>query len=102
MFVEWTSAGSIVDYMVFARDLILKCEETYGEEEVERVLDACHALMNYGVDNYKKPSKLSPLEENERHKNWLPLKGKTLTISGKPCLPLSRYPRPRQRMSTSS
>ena len=49
MFVEWTSAGSIVDYMVFARDFILKCEETYGKEEVEKVLDACHALMNYGV-----------------------------------------------------
>lgn len=68
LFLDWTSAGSIVDYMVFARDFILKCEEEYGEEEVEKVLDACHALMNHGVDNYKKPAKLSPWEENERLK----------------------------------
>lgn len=66
MFLDWTSADSIVDYMVFARDYILQCEEEYGSEEVERVLDACHALMNHGVDRYKKPSKLSAHEENER------------------------------------
>ncbi|WP_439882312.1 SpoVR family protein [Pontibacter sp. MBLB2868] len=68
MFLDWTSAESIVDYMVFARDFILKCEEEYGEEEVERVLDAAHALMNHGVDKYKKPSRLSAREENERLK----------------------------------
>ncbi len=66
MFTDWTAAESIVDYMVFARDYILKCEEEYGEEEVENVLDACHALMNHGIDKYKKPTKKSALEENER------------------------------------
>jgi stage V sporulation protein R len=68
MFLDWTSADSIVDYMAFARAYILKCEEEYGEEEVERVLDAAHALMNHGVDKYKKPSKLSAKEENDRLK----------------------------------
>ena len=29
--------------------------ERYGEEEVEHLLDACHALMNVGVDRYKRP-----------------------------------------------
>jgi stage V sporulation protein R len=66
MFLDWTSADSIVDYMVFARDYILKCEEEHGEEEVERVLDVCHALMNHGVDRYKKPNKRSARQENER------------------------------------
>jgi stage V sporulation protein R len=66
MFLDWTSADSIVDYMVFARDYILKCEDEYGPEEVERVLDACHALMNHGVDRFKKPSKRSARQENER------------------------------------
>jgi stage V sporulation protein R len=66
MFLDWTSADSIVDYMVFARDFIMQCEEEYGSEEVERVLDACHALMSHGVDRYKKPSKLSAREENDR------------------------------------
>ena len=68
MFKDWTSADSIIDYMVFARDYILRCEEEHGEEEVEKVLDAAHALMNHGVDKYKKPPKLSPTKERERLK----------------------------------
>ncbi len=67
-FKEWTSADSIIDYMVFARNYILKCEEEYGPEEVENILDACHSLMNHGVDKYKKPHKLSAQEELERLK----------------------------------
>ena len=66
LFKQWTQADSIVDYMVFAKEFIAKCEEKYGYEEVEMTLDACHALMNYGVDKYKKPRKLSTKEEGER------------------------------------
>lgn len=68
MFKDWTSADSILDYMVFARDYIMRCEEEYGEEEVEKVLDACHSLMDHGVDKYKKPPKLSAEKERERLK----------------------------------
>ena len=68
MFKDWTSADSIIDYMVFARDFILKCEEEFGDEEVEAVLDACHALMNHGIDRYKKPPKLSGPREQDRLK----------------------------------
>ncbi|MBW3544688.1 MAG: SpoVR family protein [Bacteroidetes bacterium] len=74
MFLDWTSADAIVDYMVFARDYILKCEEAYGSDEVERVLDACHALMNHGIDRYKKPNKRSAAEENERLKKLTTIK----------------------------
>ena len=66
VFKQWTQADSIIDYMVFAKEFIAKCEEKYGYEEVEMTLDACHALMNYGVDKYKKPRKLSTKEEGER------------------------------------
>jgi spore cortex formation protein SpoVR/YcgB (stage V sporulation) len=68
LFKLWTHADSIIDYMLFARNYISKCEEKYGYEEVEYILDCCHALMNYGVDKYKKPKKLSPREEEERFK----------------------------------
>lgn len=71
LFKQWTHADSIIDYMVFAKEFVAKCEEKYGYEEVELVLDACHALMNYGVDKYKKPRKLSPGEEGERLKKKL-------------------------------
>jgi spore cortex formation protein SpoVR/YcgB (stage V sporulation) len=66
MFKQWTQADAIVDYMKFARDYILKCEEIYGIEKVEEVIDACHAISDYGIDKYKKPKKLSPEKEKER------------------------------------
>lgn len=68
LFKQWTHADAIVDYMLFARDYINKCEEKYGYEAVEEVLDACHSIMNYGVDKYKKPNTISPQEEKQRLK----------------------------------
>jgi stage V sporulation protein R len=69
LFKMWTSADAIVDYLVFARRYITECEERYGIDEVEGILDACHALMNYGVDRYKHPSRLSLQEEKIRQQN---------------------------------
>jgi stage V sporulation protein R len=68
LFRAWTSADSIIDYLVFARKYISKCERRYGEQAVESILDSCHALMNYGVDRYKRPPKLSLREEKLRQK----------------------------------
>ncbi|MEY6431593.1 SpoVR family protein [Thioalkalicoccus limnaeus] len=66
LFRTWTSADAIIDYLVFARAYIAQCEERYGQEEVELLLDSCHALMNHGVDRYKRPSPLSAAEEQRR------------------------------------
>ena len=66
LFQTWTSADAIIDYLVFARNYIAECEERYGEEHVELLLDSCHTLMNYGVDRYKRPSPLSALRERQR------------------------------------
>ncbi len=68
LFRAWTDAESIVDYLLFARNYIAECEQRYGADEVEAVLDSCHALMNYGVDRYKRPARLSLQEEQQRHK----------------------------------
>ncbi|KTC73911.1 SpoVR family protein [Legionella birminghamensis] len=69
LFKMWTSADAIIDYLVFARNYISECEERYGIDEVEAILDACHALMNYGVDRYKHPAILSVQEEKIRQQN---------------------------------
>ena len=66
LFRAWTSADGIIDYLIFAKNYIAECEERYGVEEVELLLDSCHALMNYGVDRYKRPSPLSAAEERQR------------------------------------
>jgi spore cortex formation protein SpoVR/YcgB (stage V sporulation) len=62
-FKQWTNAGSIVDYMSFARDYIRKCEDRYGPEAVEMVLDAAHALAPHGVDKFKRKHKPKLNEE---------------------------------------
>ncbi len=54
LFRVWTDAEAIVDYLIFAKNYISKCEEKYGVDEVENLLDSCHALMNFGVDRYKR------------------------------------------------
>jgi len=66
LFKSWTNADAIIDYLLFARNFISECENRHGEEAVELTLDSCHALMNYGVDRYHRPSKLSAFEERER------------------------------------
>lgn len=66
LFTTWTDAESIIDYLVFAKKFISDCEEKYGVSAVEDTLDSCHALMNLGVDRYKRPAKISLHEEQER------------------------------------
>ena len=66
LFKSWTDAGSIIDYLVFARKFIADCEERYGAREVESILDSCHALRNYGTDRYKRPYPISAAEEKAR------------------------------------
>jgi len=66
LFRMWTDASSIIDYLVYAKQYIAKCEQAHGLEAVEAVLDSCHALMNHGVDRYRRPAKLSL--EKERAK----------------------------------
>ena len=63
LFRTWTDASSIIDYLVFAKQYIARCEEQHGVHEVEQILDSCHALMHYGVDRYKRPYPISPEEE---------------------------------------
>ena len=66
LFRTWTDASSIIDYLVFAKNYIRLCEERHGIDAVEELLDSCHALMNHGVDRYKRPYPISAEEERLR------------------------------------
>ena len=68
LFRTWTDADSIIDYLLFARSYITQCEEKYGVAAVEEILDSCHALMNYGVDRYKRPYPISAEQERQRQR----------------------------------
>jgi len=69
LFRMWTDAGSIIDYLVYARTYIAECEEQHGWDAVEQLLDSCHALMSHGVDRYRRSQKLSLAEEEARRKD---------------------------------
>ncbi|MFB9887508.1 SpoVR family protein [Balneatrix alpica] len=66
LFRTWTDASAIIDYLIFAKHYISKCEERYGVDAVEETLDSCHALMNYGVNRYVRPRPISAAEEEKR------------------------------------
>lgn len=65
LFKEWSPAESIVDIMIYARDYIKRCEEKYGELEVEALLDAAHSLLRNSVDKQKRRYKKN-LNEQEK------------------------------------
>jgi stage V sporulation protein R len=102
LFRMWTDASSIIDYLVFARRYIAECEERYGLEPVETLLDSCHALAHFGVDRYRRPSKRSLAQElSERQAReayaqqqvnalWSTLPQRTDKADGKPLPP--RFP----------
>jgi len=66
LFKTWTDASAIIDYLLFAKSYISRCEERHGVDAVEELLDSCHALMSYGVNRYVRPQPLTADEEKER------------------------------------
>ena len=66
LFRTWTDASAIVNYILFAKGYISECEERYGVDNVEALLDSCHALMNLGVDRFRRPRPISADEEKKR------------------------------------
>jgi spore cortex formation protein SpoVR/YcgB (stage V sporulation) len=112
LFRMWTDAGSIIDYLVYARDYMAQCEERHGLDTVEQLLDSCHALSNFGVDRYRRPSKKSLARERAEHEQreayaqqqvndlWrtLPAPGQGSAAAPR----TSAFPRSRRRTSCTS
>ena len=70
LFKEWTDPDFIIPYVKYARDYIKECEDLYGTARVEKLLDACHSLRDYGVDKYKRPAPLTKRQEEQRFTKW--------------------------------
>lgn len=64
LFQQWTDARGILGYLEFAKAYLARCEERYGQQLVERTLDAAHALMNQGIHRY--PRRHIDLQSEER------------------------------------
>lgn len=68
LFKQFTQADEIIPDLVKMRKFIHECEEKYGYDEVELLLDACHTLESHGVDRYTKPPKRTKEEEAEQRR----------------------------------
>ncbi len=66
LFKQWTDADGVLDYLNYARGFIADCEERYGSDEVEALLDSAHALMSTGVFRRRRPPAPSLREEQQR------------------------------------
>lgn len=67
-FKEMTNASTIIPFLKNAKSFISECEDKYGEDEVEALLDACHSLSLYAID--RMPVK----EKSNKKKNAILLK----------------------------
>lgn len=70
LFKEWTDAEFILPYLKFAKEFVEDCEIKHGRERVEGILNAAHALQDYGVDTFKKKRE-SLVEETNRLEDLL-------------------------------
>lgn len=68
LFRQWTDAEGILDYLEFAKRYVATCEERHGQSEVERILDAAHAVMDQGVFRYRRHPKPNLREQQERER----------------------------------
>ncbi len=66
LFRQWTDAEGILAYLDFAKKYIAKCEDEYGFEDVEKIVDSAHSLMDQGVFRYKRPPRLSEVDKLAR------------------------------------
>ena len=67
MFKEWTRPSFILSYVKFAKDYIQECEDKYGEEEIEWLLDRAHALKYHSIDRYKRGRQLKKEDYQKRY-----------------------------------
>jgi len=72
LFKQWTDATSILDYLTFAKEYVTECEDAYGVDTVEAVLDSAHALMSHGISRHpvKRQSRVALREKEQRRREY--------------------------------
>ncbi len=66
LFKEWTQAKSIIPYLEYSKNFIEQCEEKYGYDAVEELLDIAHSLQGVNFFKYPRKEPLSLEKEMER------------------------------------
>ncbi len=68
LFKQWTRADRVLDDLTYAKQFIADCEQRYGIQAVESILDSAHALMSHGVNRYAPQRRQSAADKIERAK----------------------------------
>ena len=68
LFKQWTDPQGIVDYLAYAKQYITECENIYGVDEVEHILDIAHSLRSHAVYKYGKPKPTTIDQDEEQRK----------------------------------
>lgn len=63
LFRQFTKADDIIADLKALKRSAEKCEQLFGEEETERLIDACHALQYHSVDRYTRPQRRTPEQD---------------------------------------
>lgn len=69
LFRQFTEAEQIIQDLKTLKELISDCEQKYGIDEVEKLIDSCHALKSHGVDRFTRQARRTPEEEKLRRDN---------------------------------
>ncbi|TWU42979.1 SpoVR family protein [Novipirellula aureliae] len=73
LFRQWTRADRVLDELSYAKKFLADCEQRYGLDAVEDLLDSAHALMQQSVDRYapKRQSTSDKKQKAESRANYL-------------------------------
>lgn len=66
LFKQHTKPDEIIPYLEYAKRFINKCEEDYGIDAVEILLDKLHIIQKFGVDKYPRKDPISQEETEKR------------------------------------
>lgn len=73
MFKQFTNADEIRADLKRFSNFVAECEDKYGVDNVERILDACHALEMHAIDYRVRPRDKKSQKQQEAHKAALEL-----------------------------
>jgi len=71
LYQQHTDTDDLADYSLRARNAILEFERRFGVSEVEKVLDACHALENCGIFRHGTPQPFDAEKEKQRIADYM-------------------------------
>lgn len=66
LFKQHTDPSSMLSFLEYAKNYIKECEEKYGQDLVEKLLDDLHVVSKFGVDKFPKPPEKTAAEKKER------------------------------------